>query len=205
MKNLIVFFVVFISFLQVISQTNNWLTVYEKSNFTKTHTYEQTIAFCKKLADKSEIVKYQTFGKSAREYDLPLLILDKTKSFDPTTIKSQNKAIVLIQAAIHPGEPDGIDAGLTLFRDIAVDNKYSDLLENTVVLFIPSLNPDGHNRMSPYNRINQNGPVEMGWRTNSKYQNLNRDFLKLDSPELQAWASVHSTKTNLFLTIPHSQ
>jgi len=182
-----------ISFLHLFSQEIDWKTVYEKSGFKKTHTYDQTIAYCKQLAENSEIIEYQTFGKSSRGYDLPLLILDPTKTFDINKIKNQGKAIILIQAAIHPGEPDGIDAGLILFRDIAIYQKYPDLIENTVILFIPSLNADGHNRMSPYNRINQNGPEEMGWRTNALYQNLNRDYLKIDSPELQAWVKLFNT------------
>ena len=176
--------------IYVNAQNDDFTTIYEKSNFNKTHTYEQTIDFSKKLANASDILSYTTFGKSARGYDLPLLILDKSKTFDVDEIKKAGKAIILIEAAIHPGEPDGIDAGLTLFRDIVVGKKYAEILENTVILFIPSLNVDGHKRMSPYNRINQNGPEEMGWRTNSIYQNLNRDFLKIDSPELQAWVQL---------------
>jgi Zinc carboxypeptidase len=181
-----------ILFLSIYSQESDWLTVYEKSDFKKTYSYEQTIEYSKKLAEFSDIIEFQIFGKSARGYDLPLLILDPSKSFDIQEIRKNGKAIVLFEAAIHPGEPDGIDAGLMLFRDIVVHNKFPELIENTVLLFIPSLNVDGHKRMSPYNRINQNGPEEMGWRTNSLYQNLNRDFLKIDSPELQAWVELYN-------------
>lgn len=187
---------ILVAFILIVSKAYNqeidWITVYEKSDFKKTHTYEQTIKYSKKLAQYSDIIKYEIFGKSARGYDLPLLILDASKIFDIKQLKQKNKAIILIQAGIHPGEPDGIDAGLMLFRDIAIHNKYPELIENTVILFIPSLNVDGHKRMSPYNRINQNGPEEMGWRTNSLYQNLNRDFLKIDSPELQAWVQLYN-------------
>ena len=64
------------------------------------------------------------------------------------------------------------------------------MLKNLVVLFIPIYNTDGHERVSPYNRINQNGPVEMGWRTTTIYQNLNRDYMKADTPETRAWLSL---------------
>ncbi len=74
-----------------------------------------------------------------------------------------------------------------LLRDIAITKTAAGILENVVLLFIPIYNTDGHERSSPYNRINQNGPAEMGWRTTSTYQNLNRDYMKADTPETRAW------------------
>ncbi|MFH2056716.1 MAG: M14 family metallopeptidase, partial [bacterium] len=82
---------------------------------------------------------------------------------------------------------EGKDAGLTLLRDITVNGKYADLLDHVVVLFLPIFNVDGHERFGPYNRANQNGPTEMGWRTTAQNLNLNRDFLKADAPEMRAW------------------
>jgi hypothetical protein len=98
--------------------------------------------------------------------------------------------VILIQACIHAGEPDGKDAGLALLRDIAITKTRADLLKNLAVLFIPIYNTDGHERVSPYNRINQDGPSEMGWRTTSTYQNLNRDYMKADTSETRAWLSL---------------
>lgn len=61
------------------------------------------------------------------------------------------------------------------------------LLDRVSILFIPIFNVDGHERFGPYNRINQNGPDEMGWRVTATNHNLNRDFLKAETPEMQAW------------------
>jgi len=63
--------------------------------------------------------------------------------------------------------------------------------EKLTILFIPIFNVDGHERFGPYNRINQDGPEEMGWRTTAQNLNLNRDFLKADSPEMQAWLKLY--------------
>jgi murein tripeptide amidase MpaA len=115
---------------------------------------------------------------------LPLLIIDKDQHFNPETT---SKTILLLQAGIHPGEPDGNDAGLLLIRDMVIHGKNKELLENITLLFIPIFNVDGYDRFGPYNRINQNGPKEMGWRTNAQNLNLNRDFIKADAPEMQAW------------------
>ncbi|OYT16250.1 MAG: peptidase M14 [Bacteroidetes bacterium 4572_77] len=70
---------------------------------------------------------------------------------------------------------------------MAIYQKYLPLLDKVSILFIPSFNVDGLARFGPYNRINQNGPLQMGWRTNSQNLNLNRDYMKADSPEMKAW------------------
>jgi hypothetical protein len=105
----------------------------------------------------------------------------------PAAAHQSNKAVVLIQACIHAGEPDGKDAGFALIRDVFITKSLAGLLSNVVLLFIPIYNADGHERSSAFNRINQNGPEEMGWRSTATYQNLNRDYMKADTPETRAW------------------
>ena len=168
-------------------QSNDYLTYYEKSNFLETPRYKETINYSKKLAEASEIIKYTTFGKSMQERDLPLLIVDKNRNFTVESVKNSGNAILFIEACIHPGESEGKDAGLMLLRDIVIHNKYPGLLDHTTILFIPIFNTDGHERFSPYSRINQNGPKEMGWRTTAQNYNLNRDFTKADAVEMQYW------------------
>ena len=53
-------------------------------------------------------------------------------------------------------------------------------------VFVPVLNVDGHERFGRWNRPNQVGPEEMGWRTTAQNFNLNRDYVKADAPEMQA-------------------
>ena len=187
MKKITQFFFLITLTLNTLAQTDNWETYYEKSNFLETPRYQQTIDYAKKLANASEYIEYTTFGKSLQGRDLPLLIIDKNKNFTPESVKESGNAVLLIEACIHPGESEGKDAGLMLLRDIIIQNKYPDLLKHTTILFIPIFNVDGHERFSPYNRINQNGPKEMGWRTTANNLNLNRDFLKADALEMQEW------------------
>lgn len=167
-------------------QSDDFRTHWEKSNYLETPRYEQTIEYCKKLADASPWITYTTFGISPQGRDLPLLILDKNGFSTPAEIKKSNKLVMLIQACVHAGESEGKDAGFELFRDIALRNKIINI-DSITVLFIPILNVDGHERFTPYTRINQNGPKEAGWRTTSTNLNLNRDYLKADAPEMQAW------------------
>jgi hypothetical protein len=165
----------------------DWQTWWEKSGYLETPRYEATIEYCKRLAEASPEVHYDVFGVSPQGRDIPLLILDKQGFFTPEKIDGAGKLKLLIQACIHAGEPDGKDAGLVLFRDYAIYGKEDINLDSITILFIPIFNVDGHERFSPYNRINQNGPKEAGWRTTAANLNLNRDYLKADAPEMQAW------------------
>jgi hypothetical protein len=164
-----------------------WQTPAEESGYSQTPDYARTIEFAKCLASKSTSIQFQTFGVSGQGRALPLLVCSEAGVFSPAVAKEQGKAVVLIQACIHAGEPDGKDAVFALLRDVAITKSDSGLLQNVVLLFIPIYNTDGHERSSPYNRINQNGPASMGWRTTATYQNLNRDYMKADTPETRAW------------------
>lgn len=187
-------------FFFAVGQSSDWQTDYEKSGYLDTPRYAETIKYCKRLASSSNMITYTTFGKSPQGRDLPLLIIDNEGLSEPYAIHAAGKAIVLIEACIHPGESEGKDAGMMLVRDLML--KYTpsgslnttqnkgvteDLLKNLSILFIPIFNVDGHERFGPFNRINQNGPREMGWRVTSNNLNLNRDFVKADAPEMKQW------------------
>jgi hypothetical protein len=182
---------VFISVL-LKAQDTTFLTFYEKSHYVSTPRYAETLDFCKKLDKASPLLRYSTFGESPEGRDLPLLIADKNGNFTPEAVRKSGNAVLLIEACIHAGECDGKDAGLMLLRDIAIYKKNIHLLDHVTILFIPILNTDGHERFGPYNRINQNGPEEMGWRTTAQNLNLNRDFMKADAPEMQAWLTLYN-------------
>ena len=169
---------------------DEWLTYAERTDYRETPSYDATIEYATRLAAGSHLIQFHSFGKSGEGRDLPLLLATEDETFTPEAARRAGKAVILIQACIHAGEPDGKDAGLALLRDIAITKTHPGLLQNLVVLFIPIYNTDGHERVSPYNRINQNGPAEMGWRTTTTYQNLNRDYMKADTLETRAWLSL---------------
>lgn len=183
--------------LAVVAQKPLPPTPYENSGYTDTPRYKETIDYCTLLDKQSDQVSFSTFGKSARGRDIPLLILDRDGFSTPEAIRRAGRIILLLQACIHPGESEGKDAGLLLLRNFVhpndgKENRIPDpeLLNNVSVIFIPIFNIDGHERFGPYNRINQNGPRETGWRTTATNLNLNRDFLKADSPEMRAWLAM---------------
>ncbi|WP_287130238.1 M14 family zinc carboxypeptidase [Candidatus Cyanaurora vandensis] len=165
----------------------DWQTQAEATNYRETSRYEQTMAYAQRLADASEYVELQDMGLSPEGRQLKVLVVSKDRAFTPAAARATGKEIILINAGIHPGEIEGKDAGLALIRDMVINGKQKALLEQAILLFIPIFGVDGHERFGPYNRINQNGPVQMGWRTTAQNYNLNRDFIKADSPEMRAW------------------
>ena len=171
----------------------SWQTAYEKSGFLETPRYQETIDYLKRLEKSSPWIKVSSFGKSGEGRDLVLVVASSDRAFDPAAARKTGKAIVLLQAGIHAGEIDGKDAGMMLLRDLAVTKSRAALLDGAILLFMPMYNVDGHERFGAYNRTNQNGPKEMGWRTTARNLNLNRDYLKADAPETRAWLKVYTT------------
>ncbi|WP_348260087.1 M14 family zinc carboxypeptidase, partial [Salmonella enterica] len=88
-----------------------------------------------------------------------------------------------IENGIHAGEIEGKDASMILLREILITKEKRELIDNVILVVVPVFSADGHERFRAYNRINQNGPVEMGWRTTAQNINLNREFMKADAPE----------------------
>lgn len=167
-----------------------WQTLAEQTDYKKSWNYADTISYAQKLAKDSDLIEYKSFGRSGEGREMPLLIAAENKDFTPEKAKKSGKAIIFIQAGIHSGEIDGKDAGFALLRDAAITKTLPELLKNSIILFVPIYNVDGHELSSPYNRINQNGPDEMGFRATSTNLNLNRDYMKADAPETRAWLNL---------------
>ncbi|MCI0447102.1 M14 family metallopeptidase [bacterium] len=172
--------------------SNEWLIRAERTSFQETSRYDETVDYCKKLMAASPWIHYTTFGKSPEGRDLPLVIASREQLFTSEAARKGNHFVVLIINSIHAGEIAGKDASLMLLREMAITKKLESLLQNVIVMVVPIFNVDGHERFGPYNRINQSGPKEMGWRTSSQNLNLNRDFMKADQPEMQAMLKLYT-------------
>lgn len=161
----------------------------ERSAGQITPRYDETVAWLRELAETSPQLRMTSFGISPQGRALPLVIADQSGRFAPGDhAERTDRVVVLVQACIHAGESCGKDAGMALLRDLATNTEPTrGLLDRVTLLFIPIFNVDGHERFGPFNRVNQNGPREMGWRVTARNQNLNRDYLKADLPEMRAW------------------
>jgi hypothetical protein len=120
-----------------------------------------------------------------------VLICSKERAFTAVAARRTGKPVILLQNGIHAGENGGKDAAMMLLRDVLVTRRYAAWLDKVIILSIPVFNADGHERVSPYNRINENGPARMGFRVTATRLNLNRDYLKADAPEMRAWIGLY--------------
>jgi len=162
-------------------------TVSERSGFQRTGRYDEVIKLCADFQRAyPKQVKCVDFGTTPEGRPMKALIVTRTGVFTPQAAKQRGLPVVLIQGGIHAGEIDGKDAGFLALREV-LDNKAAPgSLDKQVLLFVPVFNVDGHERFKEWNRPNQRGPVEMGWRTTAQNFNLNRDYVKADAPEMQA-------------------
>ena len=163
-------------------------TLFEQSKGTQTPTYHEIIAWWKKLASTSPIIKMQEMGPSDAGFPVHLILVSTDRDFNIQSIKAKKKNIILFNNGIHPGEPDGIDASMLLVRDI-VENRYK-LPSNIVLAIIPVYNIGGCLNRSANYRVDQNGPEEFGFRGNSENLDLNRDFIKCDSKEALTFSKI---------------
>ena len=173
-------------------------TRFEQSKGTESPAYFEIIDWWKKLDEKSGKVKMLTMGMTDAGFPLHLIVVSNNGDYNFSNIRKNNKRIILINNGIHPGEPDGIDASMLLVRDI-VTNNYK-IPDNIVLAIIPVYNIGGCLNRSVNYRIDQNGPVEKGFRGNSQNLDLNRDFIKCDSKDARAFAEIfHLTDPDVFV------
>src|SRR5512146_1320002 len=157
------------------------VTTGEASQFTKTGRYAEAVTMCHDFARVYEGVRCEEIGRTLE--DRPIVALHISRG--------PNRPTIYLQAGIHAGEIDGKDAGFWFLRDLLDGKVAPGALDQVDVEFVPVMNPDGHERFSPNNRPNQRGPAEMGFRTNAVRQNLNRDYVKADTQEIQAVLGVY--------------
>ncbi len=163
------------------------LTVYEKSNHLETSTYEEGIDFYKNLAEAYLEITIIEKGLTDSGYPLHIVIISKSGVFDIAKLKAAGKAFLLVNNAIHPGEPDGVEASQMLARNLVEDKKMNKLLDNTVVVIIPFYNIGGALNRNSTTRVNQVGPKEYGVRGNANNYDLNRDFIKADTKNARSF------------------
>jgi len=171
-------------------------TPHEK-NPNVTATYYEAIDFYKKLASAHAEIKILEYGKTDIGKPLHLVVLSNDTDFDAASLRKKNKRIVLINNGIHPGEPCGVDASMMLLRDYAKDKKLPD---DVVLAVIPMYNIGGALNRNAHTRANQDGPESYGFRGNARNLDLNRDFIKADSRNAQAFTQIfHEWQPDIFI------
>lgn len=164
------------------------VTVAEASQYKATSRYSEVMDFIRALQAQSPYIKVETMGISPEGKEIPLVIIGKPVPSSPNDLKHDPRAVIYIQANIHAGEVEGKEASLMLMRDI-LQKSPPPYLDKLVLLICPIFNIDGNEKIDPKNRINQIGPeAGVGVRYNGQNLDLNRDSMKMESPELQGLA-----------------
>ena len=163
----------------------------EASGYKATSTYDDVVAFMKTVDTASPQVFYVTYGKTSEGRDMPMAVVGAgLKDASAASVLATNRLRVHVQGNIHAGEVEGKEAALVLLRELA-QGKHADWLRSMVFLITPIFNADGNEKFSLTNRGRQNGPIDgMGTRTQGQGLNINRDFMKLDTPEGRAFTKL---------------
>jgi len=162
-------------------------TIAESSHYARTGRYDEVIRLCQAFAKSYPTqVRCERFGISPEGRPLLAIVASQDGTLDPAAARARRRPVVLAQAGIHAGEIEGKDAGFWLLGQLLGGGRLPGLLAKLTWVFVPVFNVDGHERFGPYQRPNQNGPVETGWRTTAQNYNLNRDYVKAEAPEMAA-------------------
>lgn len=170
------------------------VTTAETSQYVSTGGYDEAVRLCHDFARAYAGIRCDELGRTGE--DRPIVAVHLSRGSGHPTI--------YIQAGIHAGEIEGKDAGFWFLRDLLDGKIAPGALDVIDLVFVPVVNPDGHERVSPNNRPNQRGPAEMGFRTNDARLNINRDFVKADTPEMHAILHAFTTYRPVLLVDLHT-
>lgn len=187
---LLAVFAVLISKAQGIDQTDY------PYHHNQTYTFKEVVkAYEERARLHSDVCRLTYFGSSDYGIPVPLFIINSNGIF--TKEEYQSKNVILINNAIHPGEPCGVDACVRVVDNLLKEGKTP---ENVIIAIIPIYNIGGAMNRNCCSRANQNGPEEYGFRGNSNNLDLNRDFIKADSKNTRAFYQIfHLLEPDIFV------
>ena len=190
-------------------------------------THDKLVSYMKALAKVSNRISIETRGTTFEGKPLLLLTITSPKNHqnlegiraqhlagtNSASVDVSNGKIVVYQGfSIHGNEPSGSNAVLAVayYLAAAQGSEIDDLLENTVILFDPSYNPDGLQRFAYWANTNKAKNINPdpndreyhevwpGGRTNHYWFDMNRDWLPVQLPESRARiASFHKWLPNI--------
>ena len=176
-------------------------------------THDKLVQYMNALAEASDRITIENRSKTFEDRPLVLLTITSPANHNRLeSIKSEHvnatnssysnfndRPIVVYQGfSIHGNEASGSNAALAAAYYLAAAEDIDDLLNNTVILFDPSLNPDGLQRFAYWANTNKSSnlnpdpndreysEVWPGGRTNHYWFDMNRDWLPVQLPESRA-------------------
>jgi len=161
-------------------------TAAERTDFQETTRYDEVMAFLRVASAQHPDMHLTHFGYSLEGRPLPLVVFGDVNGAEPEDVLDSGKTRIFIQGNIHAGEVCGKEALLMLTRALA-SGEHAAWADSLVILMAPIYNADGNERVNLFNRPRQNGPLGgMGQRPNAQGLDLNRDHMKMKSPEARS-------------------
>jgi dipeptidyl-peptidase 4 len=159
---------------QPTAQTSRLQTPAEAVNYSQGGTlYDPLMKFVHELDAASPLMSVRKLTTTLGDRDVVLAVLSNPPIYRPEDVLRTGKPIVLIVNNVHGNEVAGKDASMEIMRDL-VQGDLRPLLDDVVVLNVPTINPDG---------------AEVRRRTNDQNFDMNRDYLKQESQEVGALVS----------------
>jgi len=188
MRTLQIVFILLLFLLLIISICSGQeqpLTIAESSNFQSTSRYSDVLSFIKELQKQSPLIRVENIAVTTEGRDIPMIILGDPPPSSPLALNNDERMVIYLQGNIHAGEVEGKEGLQVLARELVFNNKLK-YLDRLVILIVPIFNADGNEKISTENRKRQDGPVNgVGVRPNGQNLDLNRDGLKLETPEVR--------------------
>ncbi len=160
------------------------LTVPERTGFTRTTSTIQLLEWIDDLRWRTEKLHVLNLFISPRGKAAPALVLSSPRVTSPREAAASGKPVVYLQGSIHPPEPEATEALLMVARDILLGSR-AHLLDHQIIVIAPVFNVDGTDTF-----VLQDGslgsvtPHILGVRANADGLDLNRDAVKLETPEV---------------------
>lgn len=165
------------------------LTRAERSDYLETSRHAEVIEFLETVVRMDDRMSLTTFGFTNEARAIPLVtVAQGLADRSPAAIRENGKLVLYLQGNIHGGEVEGKEALQILLREIA-SGQHDSWFNDMILLVAPVYNADGNDAVGLNNRPGQNGPAGgMGQRPNAQGLDLNRDHMKLNSPEARSVA-----------------
>ncbi|NKB89809.1 MAG: peptidase M14 [Acidobacteria bacterium] len=158
----------------------------EASDYMETSRYADVMEFIDAVVPESDLLHSGTMGYTNEGRRIPLIVAGRVENASAAAVADSGKLRVYLQGNIHAGEVCGKEALQMLLREVA-QGDHNAWFEDVVLLIAPIYNADGNERVDLGNRPGQNGPYGgMGQRPNAQDLDLNRDHMKLESPEARS-------------------